>query len=91
LKGGKVSLKTPWKKTFISRDGGKKFVEVKGEKGYIPVEMKEGEEFIFSPVPEYIRKLPLLNKSSVPSPKKMAFPDGSRVWYGKPEWKEYYT
>ncbi|MCM8761824.1 MAG: hypothetical protein NC905_00710 [Candidatus Omnitrophica bacterium] len=90
LKGGKVTLKSPWKEIFISHNGGKNFAEVKGEKGYIPIKMKEGKEIILSPVLEY-RKPPLFNKDSLPSPKKMVFPDGSRIWYGKPEWKEYYT
>jgi len=30
-------------------------------------------------------------KDNSHNPRKMTFKDGSRVWYGKPEWEEYYA
>ena len=90
LAGGFIRLETPWENTYLSLNGNNNFMQQEQKDGYINLTMKLGDEVIISPIPAVV-EAPSLNNTTLPGARKVVFKDGSRAWYGKPEWDIYYN
>ena len=89
LAGGAIRLKTPWENAYLSLNGNNNFMSQEQTDGYINLTMSPGDEALISPVPAVAAE-PSFNNTALPGAQKVVFKDGSRAWYGKPEWDIYY-